>query len=338
MHSSEHPRIYPAQPFSCCNRRSFLATTGSLAVAALWASRATGAVRKQISFADYPFQLGVASGDPAPDGVVLWTRLAPKPLAGGGMPNEPVEVAWQVADDEGFTKVAREGTTTATPDWGHTVHVEVDGLQPGRWYFYRFKAGSEVSPTGRTRTMPAIDATTPRLKFAFASCQHFETGYYTAYKHMREDDLDLVFHLGDYIYEGAARDDRVRKHVGGKINSLDDYRNRYAQYRSDHDLLAMHAAVPWIVTWDDHEVENNYAGPHPEDLKVSQEDFLKRRAQAYQAYYENMPLRRSTLPHGPDMPLYRRLPYGQLADFLVLDTRQYRTDQPCGDGRKQPSE
>ncbi len=153
---------------------------------------------------------------------------------------------------------------------------------------------------------------------------------------MLKDDLDLVLHLGDYIYEGAPRDDRVRKHVGGKIESLDDYRNRYAQYRSDPALLAVHAAVPWIVTWDDHEVENNYAGPYAEDLKVSQADLLKRRALAYQAYYENMPLRRANLPDGPDMTLYRSLPYGQLANFYVLDTRQYRTDQPCGDGHKQP--
>jgi alkaline phosphatase D len=129
----------------------------------------------------------------------------------------------------------------------------------------------------------------------------------------------------------------VRKHLGGKLQSLDDYRNRYAQYRSDPALLAMHAAAPWIVTWDDHEVENNYAGPFPEDLKVSQADLLKRRAIGYQVYYENMPLRRSTLPHGPDMLLYRKLPFGQLANFYVLDTRQYRTDQPCGDGHKKPS-
>ena len=336
MFDPRYPSLYPAGPGRLYSRRSFLATTGSLAAAAVWASRAEGTVRRNVAFSDYPFQLGVASGDPAPDGVVLWTRLAPQPLTGGGMPSEPVEVDWQVADDEQFSKVVRQGKTTATPGWGHSVHVEVDGLKPGRWYWYHFRAGGETSPKGRTRTMPPADAVAPPLRFAFASCQHFETGYYTAYEHMLEDDLDLVLHLGDYIYEGAARDDRVRKHVGGKIETLDDYRNRYAQYRSDPALLAMHAVAPWIVTWDDHEVENNYAGPYPEDLKVSQADFLKRRALAYQAYYENMPLRRSTLPHGPDMPLFRKLPFGQLADFYVLDTRQYRTDQPCGDGHKKP--
>jgi len=335
MSDARYPSLYPARPWQC-SRRSFLATTGSLAAAAVWASRADGAVRRQVSFADYPFQLGVASGDPSPDGVVLWTRLAPKPLEGGGMPAEAVEVAWQIAEDEQFKNVVQQGTTTATPDWGHTVHVEVAGLRPDRWYWYQFKAGNEVSPKGRTRTMPAADANTAALRFAFASCQHFETGYYTAYEHMLKDDLDLVLHLGDYIYEGAARDDRVRKHLGGKIQSVDDYRNRYGQYRGDPALQAMHAAAPWLVTWDDHEVENNYAGPHPEDLKVAQDDFLKRRAIAYQVYYENMPLRRSSLPHGPDMRLYRRVPFGQLADFHVLDTRQYRTDQPCGDGHKKP--
>ncbi|HVU87466.1 MAG TPA: alkaline phosphatase D family protein [Pirellulales bacterium] len=336
MSDPRYPSLYPSGPGRSYSRRSFLATTGSLAAAAVWASRAEGAVRRNVAFSDYPFKLGVASGDPSPDGLVLWTRLAPKPLEGGGMPAEPVEVDWQVAADEPFSKVVRQGKTTATPDWGHTVHVEVDGLEPGRWYWYQFKVGSETSPKGRTRTMPPADAAAPPLKFAFASCQHFETGYYTAYEHMLKDDLDLVLHLGDYIYEGAARDDRVRKHVGGKIETLDDYRNRYAQYRGDPALLAMHAAAPWIVTWDDHEVENNYAGPYPEDLKVSQADFLKRRALAYQAYYENMPLRRSALPHGPDMPLYRKLPFGRLANFYVLDTRQYRTDQPCGDGHKKP--
>ena len=332
------PSLYPAQASRSYTRRNFLATTGSLAAAAVWASRAEGVVRRDVVFSEYPFTLGVASGDPSSDGVVLWTRLAPKPLSGGGMPPEPVEVAWQVAEDEKFGKVVRQGTTVASPDWGHAVHVEVEGLQPARWYWYQFQAGGETSPVGRTRTMPTIDAVSPALRFAFASCQHFETGYYTAYEHMLKDDLDLVFHLGDYIYEGPGRDDRVRKHVGGKLSTLEDYRNRYAQYRGDPALRAMHAAAPWIVTWDDHEVENNYAGPFPEDLRVSQADFLARRALAYQAYYEHMPLRRATLPHGSDMPIYRRIPFGQLANFYVLDTRQYRTDQPCGDGRKKPTE
>ncbi|MEX0938599.1 MAG: alkaline phosphatase D family protein [Pirellulales bacterium] len=315
------------------HRRSFLATTGSLAAAAVWSDRALGAVRQNPRFGDYPFQLGVASGDPVPSGVVIWTRLAPQPLEGGGMPDQPVEVAWQVAEDEQMTKVVRQGTTTATPQWAHSVHVEVDGLGPDRWYWYQFKAGDEVSPKGRTRTMPSTETMSERMRFAFASCQHFESGLYTAYEHMQREDLDLVIHLGDYIYEGPGRDRQVRRHVGPKLDALADYRNRHAQYKTDPALQAMHAAAPWLVTWDDHEVENNWAGDISEGRKPVDE-FLAQRARASQAYYEHMPLRRSSLPDGPAMPLYRRISFGRLADFFVLDTRQYRTDQPCGDGNK----
>lgn len=328
------PPLYRIPDFRHINRRSFLVTTGSLAAAALWSSRAGGVVRRNVKFADNPFQLGVASGDPAPDGVVLWTRLAPRPLEGGGMPAEAVEVSWQVAEDEQMTKVVREGTTTATPQWAHAVHVEVDGLRPDRWYWYQFKAGAETSPKGRTRTMPAADTAPERLRFAFASCQHFETGYFTAYEHMLREDLDLVVHLGDYIYEGAAKDNGVRKHMGAELDSLDDYRNRHAQYKTDGALQAMHAALPWLVTWDDHEFDNNCAGDISEEKDVTRELFLERRARAYQAFYEHMPLRRSSLPQGPNMQLYRRIAFGRLAEFFVLDTRQYRTDQPCGDGTK----
>lgn len=315
------------------SRRSFL-TTSSLAAAAVWASRGLGAVKRYPRLSDYPFQLGVASGDPAPEGFVLWTRLVPKPLEGGGMAAEPVEVSWQVADDEALTRVVREGKTVATSDWAHSVHVEVDGLRPDRWYFYRFQAGNEVSPIGRARTTPAPEAMPPELKFAFASCQHFETGYYTAYEHMLRDDLDLVVHLGDYIYEGPGRENQVRKHLGPEITTLEHYRTRHAQYKTDAALQAMHAAAPWLVTWDDHEVDNNYANDISEEAGVTPETLLERRARAYQAYYEHMPLRIASLPQGPNMQLYRRVPYGRLAEFFVLDTRQFRTDQPCGDGNK----
>ena len=318
------------------SRRSLLISTGSLAAAAVWSSRALGVVKSNVSFPDYPFQLGVASGDPAHDSVVLWTRLAPKPLEGGGMPGDAVEVSWQVAEDEAMTKVVRSGTTAATPEWAHSVHIEVEGLQPDRWYFYQFKCGSEVSPKDRTRTTPRAESSTAGLRFAFASCQHFESGFFTAYEHMLKDDLDLVVHLGDYIYEGAGRSNGVRRHVGAELNSLGDYRNRHAQYKTDAALQAMHAAAPWIVTWDDHEFDNNCAADISEEKKVTPESFLARRARAYQAYYEHMPLRRSSLPNGPDMQLYRRIGYGQLAEFFTLDTRQYRTDQPCGDGNKAP--
>lgn len=286
---------------------------------------------KRVSFADYPFQLGVASGDPSSDGFVLWTRLAPKPLENGGM--EPINVAvdWMVAKDEKMSQVVAKGQEIASPELGHSVHVEVEGLEPDRWYFYQFKAGSEVSPIGRTRTAPAKDAMVDQFRFAFASCQHFETGYFTAYEHMAKEPLDLVVHLGDYIYEYAGKDGRVRKHLGEEINSVDDYRRRISQYKMDPALQAMHAAVPWILTWDDHEFDNNYANAVSEESDISPEAFLKRRANAYQAYYEHMPLRKAAIPKGPNMKLYRSVNFGRLLEFEVMDTRQYRTDQPCGD-------
>ena len=330
--------LFPLSDASQMTRRSFVAGSVSFAAAALLSTRARGAVASAPKFSAYPFSLGVASGDPLPDGVVLWTRLAPKPLEpGGGMAPDPVQVSWQICDDEAMTRVVQRGSATATPDWCHAVHVEVAGLRPDRWYWYQFKAGSEVSPKGRTRTTPAPNTTPARLRFAFASCQHYEAGLFTAYEHMTREDLDLVVHLGDYIYEGAARENALRRHNSPEIFTLDDYRARYALYKSDPALQAAHAMAPWIVTWDDHEVTNNYAGTHPGSKRMPQAEYLLRRAAAYQAYFENMPLRRTALPSGPDMLLYRGLGYGRLANFHVLDTRQYRTAQPQGDGNKPPS-
>jgi alkaline phosphatase D len=299
--------------------------------------QAFGAVKKFPRFSDYPFQLGVASGDPSPDGFVLWTRLAPKPLEGGGMDPDPVQVSWQVCEDEAMTKVVRHGKALASSDWAHSVHVEVSGLRPNRWYWYQFKAGNETSQKGRARTFPKRNTTPSQLRFAFASCQHYETGFYTAYDHMTKEDLDVIVHLGDYIYEGGiASEARPRKHNSKKIFSLNEYRNRYALYKSDDALKRAHAMAPWILTPDDHEVENNYSNDISEVQYITRKEFLKHRARAYQAYYEHMPLRRSSLPQGPDIQLFRTIPYGRLAQFFVLDTRQYRTDQPCGDGTKAP--
>jgi alkaline phosphatase D len=260
------------------------------------------------------------------------------------MKPEPVAVGWEIAEDEGLKKVVASGTATATPQLGHTVHVEAAGLKPDRWYWYRFTCGDASSPVGRTRTLPLPDAAPAQLKFAFASCQHYEHGLYTAYSQMAEDDLDLVFHLGDYIYENPNRETAkvVRKHTGpkdGKLKTLNDYRGRYALYRADRFLQGMHARCPWFVTWDDHEFDNNYANDIQEEQpkgqpKADPVDFLVQRAAAYQAYYEFMPLRRRSLPHGPDLQLYRTASFGRLAEFFILDTRQYRTDQPNGDGLK----
>jgi alkaline phosphatase D len=331
-----HP-TFPIRTSNGLKRRSFLTGSASLALAALTREHAFGSVTRTPVFAADPFSLGVASGDPAPDGFVLWTRLAPSPLEGdGGMPAQAVEVSWQVAEDETMKSVVAKGTAVATPEWGHSVHVEVPGLRPDRWYWYQFKAGSAVSPIGRTRTFPTADALPDRLRFTFASCQHYEMGHFTAYEHMLREAPDVVLHLGDYIYEYAGAGNRVRQHHGPETTTLHGYRTRLAQYRTDPALQAMHAAAPWLVTWDDHEFDNNCANDISEEKDVSRDDFLRRRAASYQAYYEHMPLRRSALPKGPDMQLFRAVPFGRLADFQVLDTRQYRTDQPCGDGNRPP--
>jgi len=322
------------------SRRGFLAAAGLSGLALASPSFASHAPGRRIT--GYPFTLGVASGDPLPRSVALWTRLAPAPLSpDGGMAAKRFPVRWQVAEDERFRRVVRQGQATAAPELGHSVHVEAEGLRPGREYFYRFRAGGEESPVGRTRTALAPGARPRRMLFAFASCQQFEHGYFTAYRHMAEEDLDLVIHLGDYIYEYGPNDYRapegnVRLHEGPETITLGDYRRRYAQYRSDPDLQAAHARFPWMVTWDDHEVDNNWADEVPEDGQPP-EAFLRRRRDAFQAYYENMPLRPFRRPRGIDLPLYRRrLPFGDLATFNVLDTRQYRSNQVCGDGVGEP--
>jgi alkaline phosphatase D len=324
-----------ALPQTGWSRRWFLAYAAGIAVAA--GTRRTCGEAGPARFSSDPFSLGVASGDPSPRGMVLWTRLAPRPLEpGGGLGPAPLDVAWEVAHDESFTRPAAAGVVVADPNLGHSVHVEVDGLEPDRWYWYRFRCGDAVSPPGRTRTLPTADGTPERVRFAFASCQNRETGHYAAYRHLAEAGHDLVFHLGDYIYEGPSKGPHVvRPHGMPEIHSLDDYRIRHALYRSDPLLQAAHAACPWMVTWDDHEVDNNYAAAISEEVDVDPAAFLVRRAAAYQAYYEMMPLRRACLPRGPHMRLHRDATFGDLAGFFVLDTRQYRGDQPNGDGKQE---
>jgi alkaline phosphatase D len=315
------------------SRRQLLSGAGALATLALTNHSLAGFARARTRFSDHPFKLGVASGDPLPDGVVLWTRLAPDPLShNGGMGPDPVTVSWEVAEDERMRRIVQKGSAVAAADLAHSVHVELRGLKPARWYWYRFRAGNEVSPVARTRTAPRPDARLGRLRFAFASCQNWEFGHYAAYHHMLADDLDLIVHLGDYIYETSSKNPPVRRHDLPEARDLDGYRRRHALYKTDADLQAAHAACPWIVTWDDHEVSNDYANDHSERREDPQ-DFLRRRAGAYQAYYEHMPLRRSSLPQGPEMRLYRDLGWGTLASFFVLDGRQYRAVQACGEGR-----
>jgi alkaline phosphatase D len=319
-----------APAVSLFSRRGFLTGTGAVLVHAALIGQAMPRFARAQSLGDYPFSLGVASGDPEHDGVVLWTRLAPNPVAeDGGMPQHPVLVQWEVARDENMRRVVQRGAVLARPELAHSVHVEVQGLEPSRWYWYRFRAGREESAVGRTRTAPASFAPARRLTFGFASCQHYGNGFYPAHLRMAEEDLDFAVHLGDYIYEGPATG--VRSHLpAAEILSIGDYRVRHALYKTDPALQAAHAAFPWIVTWDDHETENDYAGVIPQD-PADASIFLDRRARAYQAYYEHMPLRARQIPRGPDLQLYRRVSFGKLAQVHVLDTRQYRSARaPAG--------
>lgn len=315
-------------------RREFVRRAGGTALLmTVGTAGATNVAAESATDANFdadPFTLGVASGDPLHDSVVIWTRLAPEPLAkDGGMPDETVSVAWSVATDKDMNDTIASGTAAARSDLAHSVHVDVRELKPDTEYFYQFEAGSKQSPVGRTKTAPAPGSNVDELTFAFASCQHYPSGYYTAYDHMADEDLDLVFQLGDYIYEDGLSKSALgnRGHEPPKeTKSLSDYRIRHAQYKTDENLQDAHAAFPWIVTWDDHEVENNYADETSEN-NAPPEEFLERRANAYQAYYEHQPLRPSRLPDGPDLPLYRRFQFGKLVEFNVLDTRQYRDDQ-----------
>lgn len=279
-----------------------------------------------------PFTLGVASGDPTPDSCVIWTRLAPDPLAPyGGMDGLRTVIGWEVAHDEAFSQIVRQGRYTCAPELGFSVHVDVEGLEPDRWYFYRFTGSEGQSPVGRLRTAPA-EGTSQPLNLAFVSCNHWEQGLFTAYGHLAEEELDLVAHLGDYIYEYAGNTRRIRTHAGREVITLDDYRRRYAQYKSDPLFQAAHARCPWLVTWDDHEVDNNYAGFIGENRFESREQVRQRRAAGYQAWFEHQPVRVPRPDSWANLTIQRTSKWGTLARLWVLDTRQYRTDQPCGDG------
>ena len=309
-------------------RRDFVRLTGSVTgLVALGALPACGTERS-VAFSSSPFTLGVASGDPSPDGVVLWSRLARSALEPVGALDENLGVGWEIAEDDSFRRITQSGSATATPQLGHSVHVEVTGLEPGREYFYRMTTGGQQSPVGRTKTAPAPGTSVDRFRFGIASCQQYEHGFYTALRHMADENFDLIVHLGDYIYEQSYGNNPVRSHEGPEVETLDQYRARYTTYRSDADLMAAHASAPWVVTTDDHEVDNDYADDIAQDEQPV-DQFLLRRAAAYQAFYEFMPLRRSSMPVGPDMQLYRRIRFGNLLEMNVLDTRQYRSDQPC---------
>ena len=284
-------------------RRCFLVGTGTLALPAMAQSEA--------------FALGVASGCPRPTSVVLWTRVT-----------REAPVVWAIAEDEGMRRIVHTGFATAEARWGHSVHVDVDGLKPGRPYWYRFTTNGQESPLGRTCTAPAPTDRPTALRFAFASCAQYEHGYYAAYRHLAAEPLDAVLFLGDYIYEASWGRNLVRHHAGGRATLLPEYRERYAQYKSDPDLQAAHAAHPWIVTWDDHEVTDDYTGDiGPQDPDPTR--FLQQRAAAYQAFWEHMPLSNAMRPDGPSLRLYDRYRFGELAEVSVLDDRQYRSHHAC---------
>ncbi len=313
---------------------------GGLAAAGVSALPVRSAVIAATAAVPYPFQLGIASGEPDANSVVLWTRLAPSPLNAdgqGGMATADVTVDWQVSTTDTFSTLVASGSVTARYASAHSVHVVAGGLNPDSDYFYRFRAQGHLSPVGRTRTTPALGAAGRDLVMAFSSCAHYEEGYYTVYRRMAEDNPGVILHLGDYIYEYGAVAGRTRTHAGAtEIVTLADYRRRFAQYKTDPDLQAAHAVAPWIVVPDDHEVENNYASMVRADStpSLTTAQWTARRTSAYQAYYENMPLRPAQANSGNSIPLYRRLRWGNLATFHMLDTRQYRNDQACGDGWK----
>ena len=268
------------------------------------------------------FSLGVASGQPTANGMVLWTMLT-----GADLPAS-TEVRWELADDEAFKRVVAHGTEVALADDSHCVHAEPAGLQPARWYWYRFTALGQASIVGRTRTAPAPDAKVDALELAITSCQRWDTGHYAAWGHAAAEPLDMVLFLGDYIYEYPSSRQSLRPNLGGKVRTLSEYRQRYAQYKSDPALQAAHAACPWLLVWDDHEVDNDYAGLQGQDLQFG---FASQRAAAYRAYWEFMPFPKAARPSERDgsMRIVGRLDWGRLARIHLLDDRQYRDPQAC---------
>jgi len=294
------------------SRRRWLAYAGGAALAPAFVRHARAA--------DVPrFALGIASGQPRERSVVLWSRLT-----GADLPPQ-VAVRWELARDEGFTDIVARGEETALADDAHSVHAEPSGLEPGRVYWYRFEALGQRSANGRTRTAPAADANAD-LRFALASCQRWDHGHYAAWRHVAGSELDFVLFVGDYIYEYPSPPLAVRYHDGALVRTLEQYRARYAQYKSDPALQAAHAAMPWLLVWDDHEVDNDYANLQGQSL---QPDFREQRAAAYRAYWEHMPFPKALRPRGPDMRIYGRYDWGALACIHAVDDRQYRDVQVC---------
>jgi alkaline phosphatase D len=317
-------------------RRRFVKTAAATGLGLIAAPALLRYGAAQTGHAGEPFSLGVASGAPRPDGFVLWTRLAPEPLSSnpetpGGMHGGDVAVAYEIAADPGMHEVVRHGEATAEQAFAHSVHLDVAGLEPGRSYWYRFMSGDATSRVGRASTLPAPGTTLDRLRFGFVSCSNYEHGYFSGYRHLADEHPEFVLYLGDYIYEYIEeRRPIVRRHSDGiEAATLPTYRNRYAQYRLDPDLQRLHAEVPALVTWDDHEVQDDYADKYSKFFDDPAQ-FLIRRAAAYRAFYEHMPVRPIlSRPEGPTMRVYDRFTFGDLIEISVIDGRQYRSREAC---------
>jgi len=327
------------------NRRQWMTQASQHAASLAWASLFTSHATAQEKTpawrsADEVFTLGVASGEPRPSSVVLWTRLAPQPMqADGGMPDHNISVRWEVAHDEGFGRIAQRGSVDTDASRAHSVHVEVNGLSSDHHYFYRFLAGGQTSPVGRTRTAPALDSSPKRLRIALASCQHYETGHFAVHREIANSDVDLVLFVGDYMYlydVGAPW--RVRQHLH-KVSddcTLLDYRLQHASYKLDADLRASHAAHPWLLMWDDQEVRNDYDGWTDPEGEWDPAQFLAVRERAYRAYFEHLPVSPKRMPRGLGMAMFNAVQWGSLAQIILLDTRQYRSALPCHDPFRAP--
>jgi alkaline phosphatase D len=309
------------------SRRTFLHGAASWAGLAIAGFGPAKIARALPVFLNDPFQLGVASGDPVADGFVIWTRLAPDPFDPHALPPEAIPVAWEVAADQAMKKIIARGQVFARPELGHSVHVDVKGLQPQREYFYRFHCGPAVSRIGRALTLPTPRAAADHLRFAFASCAHFQQGYFSAYGDMIAQDPAFILHLGDYVYE-SSWGTVVRHHPAPEPTTLEGYRLYHAAYKLDPDLQAAHAYCPWFVTWDDHEFVNDYTRDGAETVRDPAAFAVRKRA-AYQAYYENMPLRPYAAFNDGRMNLFQRFMFGDLAEFNITDARQYRDALPC---------
>ncbi|MFD9304135.1 alkaline phosphatase D family protein [Streptomyces sp. NPDC060048] len=311
-------------------RTVVLAAAATAALAPMAALAATPA--HAATSADAPsFAHGVASGDPLPDGILLWTRVTPTPDAVPGSGAGPaLQVGWEIAEDKAFSRIVAGGSVATSAARDHTVKADVRGLRPQTTYWYRFTAGAAVSPVGRTRTAPAAETTTPGVRFGVVSCANWESGYFSAYRHLAaRGDLDAVLHLGDYIYEyqtGGYPEAKyvVRRHEPEhEILTLADYRTRHGKYKTDADLQALHLAHPVIAIWDDHEIANDtWSGGAENHDPATEGDFAARAAAARQAYFEWMPVRTST-----EGTVYRRLRFGTLADLHLLDLRSFRSQQ-----------